>query len=311
MKEPYQIQMSQAADVSIIIPTYRRDQVLIDTVRDLLALDPPPAEILVLDQTPEHAPDVATVLRDWDAAGRIRWLRLPEPSIPRAMNQGLLVARHEIVLFLDDDIRPEPGLLAAHSAAHREHDAALVAGRILQPWDEGKDFSADTHFHFAALQPAWIDEFMGGNFSLRRDVALALGGFDENFVKVAYRFEAEFAHRLRRASHRIYYQPAACIHHLKVTTGGTRSYGEHLTTFKPDHAVGAYYYTLRTWNGGASLGALLGRPLRAVMTRHHLRRPWWIPLTLVAELRGLLQALRLERRGPRYLRRSASQPPHH
>lgn len=33
-------------------PTYRRDQVLVDTVRDLLALDPPPAEILVLDQPP-------------------------------------------------------------------------------------------------------------------------------------------------------------------------------------------------------------------------------------------------------------------
>ena len=91
--------MSQAAEVSIIIPTYRRDQVLIDTVRDLLALDPPPAEILVLDQTPAHAPDVASVLREWNAAGHIRWLRLPEPSIPRAMNRGLLDAqsRHRAV----------------------------------------------------------------------------------------------------------------------------------------------------------------------------------------------------------------------
>lgn len=72
------------------ISTYRRDQVLIDTVRDLLALDPPPAEILVLDQTPKHAPDIASVLGDWDAAGHIRWLRLPEPFIPRAINRGLL-----------------------------------------------------------------------------------------------------------------------------------------------------------------------------------------------------------------------------
>jgi glycosyltransferase involved in cell wall biosynthesis len=101
--------------LSVAIPTYRRDQVLIDTVRDLLAFDPPPAEILVLDQTPEHAPDVATVLRDWDTAGQIRWLRLPEPSIPRAMNRGLLEARQEIVLFLDDDIIPGLGLVAAHA----------------------------------------------------------------------------------------------------------------------------------------------------------------------------------------------------
>ena len=142
---------------------------------------------------------------------------------------------------------------------------------------------------------------MGCNFSVRRDVALALGGFDENFVKVAYRFEAEFAYRLRRAGHRIYYQPAACIHHLKVTTGGTRSFGEHLTTVKPDHAVGAYYYSLRTWDGWASLGVFLGRPLRAAMTRHHLRRPWWIPATLIAEITGMLWALALYLRGPRYL----------
>jgi len=290
------------AALSVAIPTYRRDQVLIDTVHDLLALDPPAAEILVLDQTLEHTLEVTTALLAWDTAGYIRWLRLPEPSIPRAMNQGLLAARHEIVLFLDDDIRSEPGLSAAHLAAHRDSGAALVAGRVIQPWQAGQDFSLDTGFHFASPHPAWIDEFMGGNFSVRRDVALQLGGFDENFVKVAYRFEAEFAYRLRRAGYRIHYQPAACIHHLKVIAGGTRSFGEHLTTFKPDHAVGAYYYTLRTWNGGASLCALLGRPLRAVMTSHHLRRPWWIPVTLIAELRGLIQALRLHRRGPCVLR---------
>ena len=84
--------------VTVAIPTYRRDQVLVDTVRDLLALDPPPAEILVLDQTPEHTPEVAAALRDWDTAGHIRWLRLPEPSIPRAINRGLLDARHAISL---------------------------------------------------------------------------------------------------------------------------------------------------------------------------------------------------------------------
>jgi GT2 family glycosyltransferase len=178
-------------------------------VRDLLAIDPPPAEILVLDQTPRHEEAVERQLNAWNAAGHIRWLRLPEPSITHAMNRGLLAASNDLVLFVDDDIRPEPDLLAAHLAAHRETGPALVAGRVIQPWQEGKDFSQDADFHFAGLKPFWIDEFMGGNFSVRRDVALALGGFDENFVKVAYRFEAEFAYRLRRAGHRIYYQPAA------------------------------------------------------------------------------------------------------
>jgi len=37
-----------------------------------------------------------------------------------------------------------------------------------------------------------------------------------------------------------------------------------------------------------------------VATRHHLRRPWWIPLTLIAELRGMAWALALFLRGPKY-----------
>lgn len=287
--------------VSVVIPTYRREQVLVDTLVALLAQIPPPSEILVLDQTTQHDAAVEGKLQSWDVTHQIRWLRLPMPSITRSMNQGLAEARHPIVLFLDDDIRPDPGLIAAHTESHRETGAALVAGRVIQPWQESVDFSRRQGFHFAGLQPCWIKEFMGGNFSVRRDVALALGGFDENFVKVAYRFEAEFAYRLRRAGHRIYFEPQACIHHLKVTEGGTRSYGEHLTTAKPDHAVGAYYYLLRTWSGWRSLVDFLALAPRAVATRHHLRRPWWIPVTLWAQLTGMLWAIRLQWRGPRYL----------
>ena len=85
-----------------------------------------------------------------------------------------------------------------------------------------------------------------------------------------------------RGGRRILFEPSACLHHLKVATGGTRTYGEHLTTWRPDHAVGAYYFGLRTgaWREFAA------RPLRAVATRYHLARPWRIPATLVAELGG-------------------------
>ena len=284
--------------VSVAIPTYRREQVLLDTLGHLFALDVPPDEILVLDQTERHEPATDSRLRELNDAGRIRWLRLDVPSIPQAMNHGLLEAKNDIVLFLDDDIRPEPGLIAAHLAAHAQHADVLVAGRVIQPWEEGRDFSADGHFHFAGLKAFWIEQFMGGNFSLRRGSALALGGFDENFVRVAYRFEAEFAHRWRASGLRIYFEPAACLHHLKDSGGGTRTYGEHLTTWKPDHAVGAYYYSLRT----RTPAEFAKRPLRAVATRYHLRHPWGIPVTLLAELGGMLWALRLFLCGPRHIK---------
>ena len=285
--------------LTIAIPTYGREGVLIETL-EAVAACAGGAEILVLDQTAVHTAAVAAALEALVAAGKIRHIRLARPSIPCAMNAGLRLAHGNIVLFLDDDIRPEPGLVEAHLSAHRESEVHLVAGRVLQPWQEGVDFSRDHTFHFASTQPADIDDFMGGNFSVRRDMALDLGGFDENFVRVAYNFEAEFAYRWRRAGYRIRYAPDATIHHLKAGSGGTRSFGEHLTTVRPDHAVGAYYYQLRTWRGWQSFSAMLARPARAIMTRHHVMRPWWIPVTLAAEVGGLVWAMRLAAAGPRY-----------
>ena len=180
----------------------------------------------------------------------------------------------------------------------------IVAGRVIQPWEEGVDLSGDTGFRFAGLHGAWIREFIGANFSVRRSTAVALGGFDENFVRVAYRFEAEFAYRFCASGRRVWFEPTACVHHLKDASGGTRTYGEHLTTLRPDHAVGAYYFALRT----GAWRELFTRPVRSVMTRFHLRHPWWIVGTLWAELRGLAWALRLRARGSKHLERMESRP---
>jgi GT2 family glycosyltransferase len=217
------------------------------------------------------------------------------------MNRGLVEASHPIVLFLDDDIIPHSGLVEAHASALKDTGAALVAGRVIQPWQAVQDLSADGGFHFASLQPAWISDFMGGNFSVDRDTALQLGGFDEQFVRVAYNFEAEFAYRLRCGGYFIYYEPAALIHHLRVSGGGTRTFGDHLRSYRPNHAVGAYYFILRTWSGWRSLVRFLVRPVRAIVTRHHLCKPWWIPATVVAELSGMAWALVLAVQGPRCL----------
>jgi len=290
--------MPERLPISIAIPTYNREQVLLDTIDDLLGMQHVAAEILVLDQTEIHQSNTVMRLKKLDETNQIRWLRLDTPSIPKAMNRGLQEAKHEIVLFLDDDICPEPELLNAHLNAHQEYKNILVAGRVIQPWQEIQNFSNDKTFHFASQKSAWISEFMAGNFSVRRGSALALGGFDENFVRVAYRFEAEFAHRWLKAGWQIRYEPAAVIHHLKARHGGTRAFGEHLTTCKPDHAVGAYYYCLSI----GAVGEFLRRPFQAVTTRYHLRYPWQIPLSFLAELWGMIWAVCLFLNGPRYIK---------
>ncbi len=285
------------ADISVVIPSFQRGAAALDSVRALLALSPPPGEILLVDQTPEHPAEIHVQLEALARSGELRWIRLREPSIPAAMNAGLQHAQRSTVLFLDDDIVPSPGLIDAHLHA-RDH--GLVAGQVLQPSQSSLPLDGGEPFRFNSPEPAWIDEFMGGNFSVDRARALGLGGFDENFVGAAFRFEAEFAHRYIRAHGPIRYEPKALIHHLALSTGGTRAHGHHLRTVLPRHSVGAYYFLMKTRRPGWWQQALW-RPIRAVRTRHHLRRPWWIPATLVAELRGFLLARRLLRSGERLI----------
>lgn len=288
--------------VSIVIPTYRREQVLLDTVRFLRQLSQQAAEILIVDQTEEHEAVTSGTLQAWDREGKVRWIRLTRPSITNAMNTGLERARCDIVMFLDDDIVPGARLVAAHALAHREGSCNIVAGQVLQPGEEEiAETGEGAEFSFCSGKRRWVDEFMGGNFSVNRKVALALGGFDENFVRVAYRFEAEFCDRALAAGERILFEPGASIRHLRVGAGGTRSFGNHLTTVKPSHAVGAYYYLMRARRIRGRFRKMLLRMLRSVRTRHHLRHPWWIPGTLIAELGGLLWALRLYLGGPRLI----------
>ena len=286
-------------DLTVVIATYRRESVLLDSLQHLLTMKPAGREIIVVDQTEQHEPSTQQQLQHLHDHGSIRWLRRAQPSIPAAMNGGLLAAQSDIVLFLDDDILPDNALVAAHRRAQAEYPG-LVAGQVLQPDERPVALEVGERFRFNSTAPASIDEFMGGNFSVRRDYALTLGGFDENFVGAAYRFEAEFAFRFTQRYGPIRFEPGASIHHLQASAGGTRAHGHHLHTIKPGHSVGAYYYWLRTRVPGWWWSMML-RPLRSIRTRHHLRQPWWIPFTLIAEMRGLVMALRLASQGPRLL----------
>ncbi|MEI6033651.1 MAG: glycosyltransferase family A protein [Verrucomicrobiae bacterium] len=286
--------------LSVVIPTYGREEVLISTLERVISLVP--REILVIDQTPNHAELTALRLGEWARSGTILWCRLPAPSIPHAMNQGLLQACGDIVLFLDDDVDPSDSLLAAHEAAHRDRpDAWAVVGQVLQPGESPRRLAAGEEFLFCSDSPRAIRRAMAGNMSVKRSRAISAGGFDENFLGAAYMFETEFAERVIRRGGGIFFEPSASIRHLRAPRGGTRAHGSHLCTLSPAHSSGAYYYmALNSGIFGAAAPALR-RLLSSVATRHHLRRPWGIPVTLIAELRGLAQALWLFLRGQRLL----------
>ena len=296
-----------ASDVSIVIPTFGRDEVLIETIRGCLEQTERAGEILVMDQTPVHAADVETTLADWHATGRIRWERLARPSIPAAMNRALQCATGPLVLFLDDDILPSTGFISAHAATHGPRDRWIVVGQIIQPWQQPSDIPAppvsdalraDFEFPFHSTRPAELQNVMSGHMSVVRERALAVGGFDENFHGAAYRFETEFCRRVLRSHGRIVFEPSASIRHLRAARGGTRTQGNHLTSASPNHGVGDYYFALlQGWRFDVAR-YVARRMVREVCTKFHLRHPWYIPVKLVGEVRAFCWAWQLRLRGP-------------
>ena len=300
--------------VSVAIPTYGREEVLLETLSHVLRQTPAASEILVVDQTPEHEPNTEASLRELGARGEIRWLRLPIPSIPRAMNTALCEARFPVVLFLDDDVIPASGLIQNHWRNYADQSVWSVVGQVLQPGQSptasvreeyGNGIAVDLAFPFNSSQRRFVHSCMAGNLSVRRDQATAAGGFDENFFAVAYRFETEFARRVWKHGGKILFEPSASLRHLRASRGGTRSGLDHLRSHKPDHSIGDYYFALLQGARREAFVYSTRRLVRSVTTRFHLRHPWWIPPKLIGEIRGLLGAMRLVRQGQKLLNRTA------
>ncbi|HYI10635.1 MAG TPA: glycosyltransferase [Thermoanaerobaculia bacterium] len=294
--------------LTIAIPTYNRGAILCETIEQLLRLEPHANEIVIVDQTPAHPPEVAAKLQAWENAGAIRMVRLAQPSIPQAMNRALREAKSAHVLFLDDDIIPSLRLVGAHAEALRESGVWAAVGQVLQPGEEPAHFHElvlrrgavqDLEFRFTHDEPCDVQNVMAGNLSVDRAKTLSIGGFDENFIAVAYRFETDFALRIVAAGGRIRYTPAASIRHLKAPGGGVRAYGDHRTSPSPAHSAGDYYFARlhvkKFWSYAAN------RLLHNVVTRYHMNHPWAIPGKLIGELRGLWQGIRLAKGGRRFV----------
>jgi GT2 family glycosyltransferase len=299
--------MNQPGDmqISVIIPTFQREQVLLDTLYAIFDQSVKASEILVVDQSPQHLAETEAQLARWAEQKKINWIRLSQPSLSVALNTGLRAAQTELVLILDDDIETSQGLIEAHMDAFKQYpDASAVVGQVLQPGEIAKDneldcvrsgFYADMLFPFWSTKGHWISNAMGGNLSLRREFALSVGGFDENFKDVAFRIETEFARRLMGAGGKIRFFPEASIHHLRHPSGGTRSETDDTAGYSTKQAPGDYYFVFLHAGGNEVRRYIFERLHRELRTQYYLKHPWKIPGKCTAELKALVRGWYLSR----------------
>jgi GT2 family glycosyltransferase len=133
---------------------------------------------------------------------RLRWFPQANRGPAAARNAGIQKAGGEFIVFIDDDVVPEPQLLGEHARSHREAGKdVVVLGPMLTPEDfemapwvrwEQEMLMKQYRALLRGDWPATARQFYTGNASLRRSQILTAGGFDEGFrrgedVELAYR----------------------------------------------------------------------------------------------------------------------------
>ncbi|QGF25262.1 glycosyltransferase [Raineyella fluvialis] len=208
--------------MDVLIPTKDRAAALAVTLAGLAAQDDPPFRVVISDQsdTPaEDAPPVATMLRVLRAQGReVDVCRhLPPRGMAEQRQYLLEQARTARVLFLDDDVWLEPGLLARLDEALTRIGGGFVGSAVqglshlgdrrpselvgFEPWGgavapetitRDTDAFARHSLHNAANlvhvaadtdlpDDGWLTyrvAWVGGCVLYRRDALEAVGGFD-------------------------------------------------------------------------------------------------------------------------------------
>ena len=214
--------MAQAYEISVVIPTHNRLEVLAEVLQALeFQQDPPPFEVVVVD--------------DGSTDGTSDWLRNRHFSIPlrvltqenrgpaAARNTGVAVAAGEWVAFLGDDTVPSPGWISTHRQAHRRRgDDPHLAVIGYTGWHRRMRLNPFLRYineHGLQFGYALIDApedvpfnfFYTSNLSLHRDMLLA-EPFDLRFPYAAWE-DIEVAYRLKRRGLRLVYEAAATVAH--------------------------------------------------------------------------------------------------
>jgi len=286
-----------------VIPTYRREGVLVDTLRQVLAQDPPADEVLVVDQTPdaEHEAETLAFLRDQAACGRIRWIRQFPANLPAARNRALAETSCEIVIFIDDDVILSPGFVAAHVANYSDPRVTAVAGQILDsdrktvselPKPARRRRFGWLHFPLNYDKRAFVVGGRGCNFSVRREAALAIGCFDPNYTGRACREESDFFLRLGRAGGMCVFDPRASLVHIGWLPGGCNWVGwPQKGLMRSDDVACETYFWLKNYEPHVAAAALVPAYARWFGKLLLRARPGLWPRGVASIMRGFVTGL--------------------
>ncbi|MGE5109939.1 MAG: polysaccharide deacetylase family protein [Acidobacteriaceae bacterium] len=216
---------------TIVIPTWRRAKVLAALLERLGTQTCRDFEVVVVCDGEDLETREVSESPAYDFP--LRWIFHPQNlGLAAARDTGAQAARGEFLLFLDDDVAPDPHLLEVDLKAHaeaQEWPSSAICGRIIEERQTAFVSKTDEflqrsweEFLAQALPPertpntasigskAELSAWFGLNCSIRRELFEILGGFDGRLRSDE---EMEFGLRLYRAGMATRYVPGAVVRH--------------------------------------------------------------------------------------------------
>jgi glycosyltransferase involved in cell wall biosynthesis len=215
--------------VSIAICTYNNARKLEAVLESLRGLICPPVldyEILVVDNN--SSDETKAVVERCQAiwGQRLRYIFEGAQGLSHARNRALKEAAGDVVSYLDDDVKVDPGWLSAVAAAFEEYSAAVVGGKSYLIYPSERPAWLPDEYEFLLSKLDYGDQVIVGldkdlfglNFSVRKELAVRAGGFDTALGRCGRSLgsgeESDLLKRIRASGGIAVYQPGAIVGHM-------------------------------------------------------------------------------------------------
>lgn len=269
--------------ISVVLCTKDRPLQLRDALEGLIALDYPSFEILVVDNNPGSG--LTRPIVDSFPAGMVRRVDAPAAGLSIARNAGVKNARYDIVAFTDDDVIVDHRWLRGLALGFARSDGVscvcgmVPSAEVLTPaqsyFDRRVGWAGDCEPAIYSLAHPPKDDPLfplrvanygtGANFAVRKDVVIALGGFDEGLgvgSPAGGGEDIDMFVRIVMAGHELAREPSAVVWHRH-----RRSVDElRVQIYNYGLGLGAWIFKLLL--RPKTLAMVIGRSLKGI---RHLR----------------------------------------
>ncbi len=215
--------------LSVVIPSYNRKDTLLKCLNALFkqTYSKEGFEIIVIDDGSTDGTEFFIKEAIKSPPVELKYFRQENKGPAAAKNTGIRNANGKVILFIGDDIIATSTLLEEHSNWHREYpnDKAAVGGYVswakdtcvtpFMKWLE----NGGPQFTFNLIKKDTVDYryFITANISLKRNLLLRNGIFDEDFRYACYE-DIELGYRLTNMGLKLLYNKNAVGHHSHTTS---------------------------------------------------------------------------------------------